>query len=330
MKNNKIDFVIPWVDGNDPKWQEDFNAHKDVKGDKRASRFRDWDNLHYLFRAFEMFTPWVNKIYFVTYGHVPTCLNIHHEKLVIINHEDYIDKEKLPLFNSCSLEINFHRIKGLSEQFVYFNDDMFILKPLQKDDFFKNNLPRDYAILNVMNDDDFTQMNNLQIINRQSHKQKLKIIFSKPFKWFYPLYGTKLFRSILLLSWSKFTGFKIYHHPQPFLKSTFEELWEKEYEVLNKASYSKFRSCYDVNQYVFRYWQFVKGNFYPDRIRKRKYKNISHREDALIASKHIRSGKYEMYCPNDAIEDNNDFKFCKDTINKAFESILSTKSSFEI
>ena len=329
-QNSKIDFVITWVDGSDLKWQKDFAKHQDIYGDKRIARFRDWDNLQYLFRAFEEFTPWVNKIYFVTYGHLPKWLNVHHEKLVIIRHDEFIDKEKLPLFNSCSLEINLHKIEGLSEKFVYFNDDTFILKPLKESDFFIKGLPRDVAILNVIQDDDFTQINNMRIINRHTKKRKWKIIFSNPFKWFSPLYGLKMFRTILLLSWSRFTGFRIYHHPQPFLKSTFDDLWNRERELLDRASSSKFRSCYDVNQYLFRYWQFIKGDFYPDRIRKRRYKNIKNREDAKLVSKHISSGKYEMYCPNDAIVDSNDFNFCKDTINNAFKLILPNKSSFEM
>src|SRR5699024_8623571 len=142
-----IDFVIIWVDGNDPEWQEDkFKYSEDTDGDKRNIRFRDWDNLQYWFRAVENYAPWVNKVHFVTWGHLPEWLNIEHPKLNIVNHKDFLNKDNLPVFNSCAIEINIHRIPGLAEKFVYFNDDTFLTHPVKPTDFFKNGLPRDEAI----------------------------------------------------------------------------------------------------------------------------------------------------------------------------------------
>ncbi|CAA6811496.1 MAG: Stealth protein CR1, conserved region 1 [uncultured Sulfurovum sp.] len=335
--NNKIDFVVTWVDGNDLKWQENFYTHQKVSGDKRISRFRDWDNLQYLFRSFEEFTPWVNKIYFVTYGHVPKWLNIHHEKLVIVKHEDYMDKNNLPVFNSHPIEINMHRIEGLSEKFVYFNDDTFILSPLKEETFFKQDLPVNVALLGLMSNSfkDNTLSNNLSIINKHTKSSKYKIILKDFSKWLYKGYGFKLFRTMVLLPTSKFTGFKSYHQPQPFLKNTFIELWEKEEKLLTKVSKSKFRTNSEINQYLFRHWQFITGKFYPDSVKnaykKRKFKNIRTQEDAKMVAKHILSGKFEMYCVNDALTDNtNDFDVSKSIINNALESLLPNKSSFEL
>ena len=123
-----IDFVIIWVDGNDKEWR----AEKDKYDDKPIStsnsevRFRDWDNLQYWFRGVEKYAPWVRKIHFITWGHLPTWLNTEHPKLHIVRHEDYIPNEYLPVFNSNVLEIYMHKIEGLSEEFVYFNDDIFL------------------------------------------------------------------------------------------------------------------------------------------------------------------------------------------------------------
>lgn len=335
--DNKIDFVVIWVDGNDSEWKEDFNRYKLISGDKQISRFRDWDNLHYLFRSFEKFTPWVNKIYFVTYGHLPKWLNVNHEKLVIVNHEDYMDKNNLPVFNSHPIEINLHRIKELSEKFVYFNDDTFILSPIKENVFFRNNLPVNVALLGVMskNFKDTTVSNNISIINKYTKNQKYKIIFQNFSKWFYIGYGIKLFRTLFLLPLKKFTGFKSYHQPQPFLKNTFIELWEKEESLLKKISKSKFRTNSEINQYLFRYWQFITGKFYPDTItnayKKRKFKNIRTVKDAEKISKDILSHNFQMYCINDALsEDINDFESSKNIINNALNSILPDKSSFEV
>ena len=66
---DKIDIVIPWVDGNDIKWQNEKNKYKQKKDEKlnNSSRFRDWDNLQYIFRGIEKFMPWVNNIFFITW-----------------------------------------------------------------------------------------------------------------------------------------------------------------------------------------------------------------------------------------------------------------------
>lgn len=139
QQNHKpIDFVIIWVDGNDPAWRAVKNQYvpRPVGEDDQEVRYRDWDNLQYWFRSVEKYTPWVRKIHFVTWGHLPKWLNVNHPKLHIVNHKDYIPEKYLPTFNSHTIEMNLHRIEGLAEQFVYFNDDMFLLKPVYMEDFF--------------------------------------------------------------------------------------------------------------------------------------------------------------------------------------------------
>lgn len=72
---------------------------------------------------------WVNKIYFVTWGHVPKWLNTAHEKIQIVKHEDFMAPAYLPTFNINSIELNLHRIKGLSEHFVFLMMICFSLIP---------------------------------------------------------------------------------------------------------------------------------------------------------------------------------------------------------
>ena len=121
---NEIDFVLPWVDGSDTDWIRERNHYLGIKEENvETSRFRDWENLQYWFRGVEKFAPWVRRIYFVTWGHVPKWLNTAHPKLTVVRHEDYIPAEYLPTFSSHPIELNLHRIKGLSDRFVYFNDE---------------------------------------------------------------------------------------------------------------------------------------------------------------------------------------------------------------
>lgn len=350
--NIPIDFVIPWVDGSDPAWQKDFSKYSPAnKILNTVSRFKDWDNLQYIFRAFEEFTPWVNKIFFITYGHLPSWLNTDHPKLAIIKHSDYIPKEHLPVFSSHAIELNLHRIENLSEHFVYFNDDSFLLKKLYPVDFFKNSLPVDIAVLDTMHDGliGHIVLNNIDIINKNFNRHvhpelsKKNVILKNFFKWFYLGYGLKSLQTLFLLKWKGHTGFIGNHHPQPYLKSTILEVWAKEHEKLWQTSASKFRDNQDVNQYLFRYWQLVTGQFTPGKYKdfstKRKHVEVRTLSDALNVARDIRSKRYKMYCINDATskgrytkEDisNEDFRKSKLAIKNALEEILPKKSFYEL
>ena len=105
-----------------PKTERQKKQGVSVDIDDRIERYRDWEILKYLFRSIENFAPWVNNVYFVTCGHLPAWLNTECPKLQIVSHKDFIPEKYLPTFNSHSIEWNFHRIKNLSEHFVYFND----------------------------------------------------------------------------------------------------------------------------------------------------------------------------------------------------------------
>ena len=98
MEIESMDFVIPWVDGSDPAWRAErelwlARERRDpflAKWNDGEQRYRDNGLLRYWFRGVEKFAPWVNKIFFVTYGHVPDWLNTAHPKLQIVKHEDFI------------------------------------------------------------------------------------------------------------------------------------------------------------------------------------------------------------------------------------------------
>lgn len=90
-------------------------------------RYRDYGTFNYWFRMVEMHAPWVNNIYLITNGQRPKWLNVNHPKLKWVRHEEFIPKEYLPTFNASAIEMNIHRIDGLSENFVLFNDDMYLI-----------------------------------------------------------------------------------------------------------------------------------------------------------------------------------------------------------
>src|SRR5690606_21274687 len=101
------------------------------------------------FRGVDKFAPWVRNIHFVTCGQQPDWLDTSHPKLRMVNHKDYIPNQFLPCFNSSLIEIYLHRIPGLAEHFVYFNDDFFIIKELPLDRSFTDGLPNYIAAIRL-------------------------------------------------------------------------------------------------------------------------------------------------------------------------------------
>ena len=118
-----IDIVIPWVDGADPEWMKEKNKKaEELNGafaaDCSDKRFRDWGIIRYLFRSIDLYASWVNKVHFVTWGHLPKWMNPNAPKLHIVNHRDFIPQQYLPTFSSHTIELNMHRIPGLAEHFI--------------------------------------------------------------------------------------------------------------------------------------------------------------------------------------------------------------------
>ena len=325
-----IDIVIPWVDGNDPRWQEEKRAYSVDKGDARINRFRDWDNMQYLFRGIEKFLPWVRTVHFVTWGHLPGWMNPDCPKLHIVNHRDYIPEEYLPVFSSHPIELNMHRIPGLSDHFIYANDDTFFIQPMEPDAFFVNGYPVDSAIQNVIqfhrtDGIDHIVVNNLTYLNRNFDKRQLmKTHFGK---WFSLKYKFAALKNLYLLPFRNFTGFVDNHMPNPYLKSTFEVLWEKEPEALEVTCSNRFRSKEDVNQWLARYWQFASGTFVPGVPDRGCFFSIG--KDNRAIEDAILNQRYPVICLSDD-DPNLDFEKEKVFLIELFEQILPEKSSFEL
>lgn len=323
-----IDFVLIWVDGNDPEWKKEYAQYAPTaQGDKSEARFRDWENLRYWFRGVEKFAPWVNKVHFVTCGHVPDWLNLDAPKLHFVKHSDYIPASYLPTFNSHTIELNLHRIKGLAEHFVYFNDDTFLIKDITEEFYFKNGMPCDMAVLNVPTVSTIAHilLNNNQCINH--HFVKNKVIKESFFKWFNLKYGFSLYRTLALMPWSAFTGFYDPHLPNAFLKSTFEEVWKKESDLLDMTCRSRFRENTNVSQYLMRYWQLVSSHFHPTNVCKNAYCYDLGKDNLKEVCSTIEEQKKSIVVLNDGKV--KDFESTKNALITSFEKILFEKSNFE-
>lgn len=328
-----IDFVITWVDMDDPRWQHEFLTYakgKNVsKNGSSEARFRDYGLLKYWFRGIETFAPWVRKIHFVTCGQKPTWLDDNNPKINLVNHQDFIPQEFLPTFNSVVIERYMHRIPGLSDHFVYFNDDTFIIRPLSHKRFFKNGLPRDIAVFDY--NPQWSQWykslyNNIRIINR--HFDKQEVLTKWHDKWFHPSYGFKMRWNYLLRYYNKFITLRTPHNAQPYLKTTFEEVWNAAEEELTATSLNRFRDATDYSPELFRTWQICKGNFEPyNTYQDTKMFPLMVRPKQAVRA--ILQQSYTLICLNDNVHIQN-YEIVMNNIRTAFDAILPKKSNFEL
>ena len=245
----------------------------------------------------------------------------------MVKHTDFIPNEYLPTFNSHTIELNLHRIKGLSENFVYFNDDMYILKSLNEKYFFKNDLPRDSSILSsfVPTYDLISNIcyNDMNTINKYFSMSDVK---KDIYKWINLKYGKHMFKNFMYIMLNRISSFEEDHLPHSFKKSAFETVWEKEFDLLHQTCLHKFRNSNDVNQWLLRYWQFCTNKFEPRHYTVGGYRQMNYNIKDTI--KIIKEQKFPMVCINDSDIDN--YNDLITQLEDAFNFILPNKSNFEL
>ncbi len=337
MKEIQIDFVVTWLDSLDSQWQESF-AHycTNDKGDKTKARYRNMNIFRYWFRAVEVYAPWVHKVFLITNGKFPDWINKNNPKLVLVKHEDYIPGEFLPTFNSRTIEFHMHKIKGLSEHFVYFNDDMFLNSPIKPDYYFKKGLPCDVNQETFFNVPAYSKehkfstylslLANIGIIN--GNINRWDTVCQSPKRWFGLHLGIKgIFMSLLLIRYNKFIGFVNYHVEQAYLKSSFYEVWEKAKDFMNESC-TRVRQDATANPYIFKYWQFATNRFYPQKRSRATY-IINNKSILAEINKSLQDKTIKSICLNDACPEE-DFDYIKNQLQQLFQNKFPQKSSFEI
>lgn len=226
-----IDIVYLWVDGNDPEiikkrnyWKEKYGKQINTQAIDPC-RFVDNNELKYSLRSLEKYAPWINNIFIVTDNQIPKWLNTNHEKINIIDHSEIMPKDALPTFNSCAIETCICNIKGLSEYFLYANDDTFFYKYTSPTFFFTN---QGFPIFRVR--------------QKISKKHLQECIYFRSLKYSYKLieshFNYKLY-------------FEPHHNIDPYRKSDFfacNDIFKTE---INKTIQNKFRTETDVQRVIY-------------------------------------------------------------------------------
>ncbi|MER6179008.1 stealth family protein [Streptomyces sp. NPDC001652] len=224
-----VDAVYTWVDGDDPAMAAKRRAHQALSHntiaprETGASRYTSHDELRYALRSLEMYAGFVRHVYLVTDSQIPDWLDPRAEGLTVIDHRDILPADALPVFNSHAIESRLHHIPGLSEHYLYFNDDVFINRPVGAEHFFHGN----------------------GIARIPLSPLKLGIGAPHPLEPA-PNSAGKNAREIISRFHGRHITHKSLHTPHPQLLSVMREMESLGIEELDRTSYSRFRSTSDV------------------------------------------------------------------------------------
>jgi hypothetical protein len=154
MQIKEIDFVVAWVDGNDPQlnklrlkyWQEQDQSSCTPKPNPPPSQYANNNEIIYCIASILRNAAFVRRIHVITDRQTPALealadfgfSDAELAKISIVDHRDIFGNlaELAPTFNAMSIETLIHRTPGLADHFVYMNDDFFILKPTSPSDYF--------------------------------------------------------------------------------------------------------------------------------------------------------------------------------------------------
>ena len=157
-----VDAVYLWVDDADPAWR----ARRDrallalgLGTDHESAldaRFRQHDELRYSLRSLSMFAPWIRQVHLVTDGQVPSWLDETSARISVHDHQElFAGHGLLPTFNSHAISARLHHLPGLSERFLYLNDDFFFGRRTGAELWFDGNgQPRCYYTRTTADPDD--------------------------------------------------------------------------------------------------------------------------------------------------------------------------------
>lgn len=293
-----MDAVITYVDGNDPVWKRDYEKYTNVP--VMQKRFRDWGTLKYLLRGIQNRMPFINNVYLVVShpSQVPQWADTSELKIVL--HEDIIPEEFLPTFNCNPIEMHLHRIKGLDEEFLYFNDDMFPVGNCAPEDFFRNGK----AVIGYYRHVFASGM--YKKICRNSDRLARKVLKMKPSAFFT----------------------RPQHICSPMLKSECEALYNLAEDEIRRTSASRTRTAENLNQYLFLDYMNYKGLVINEK-NSNKHFSVSVASPAKLRS-FLKNPDTDLVCINDVKLSESRYESLRDAVLEAFDSVFPEKSKYEI
>jgi hypothetical protein len=283
-----IDVVYTWVDGNDPAWRarrDRVLAEVGAPVNPQAaneSRYVSHDELRYSMRSLYQYAPWVNHIWLVTDDQVPAWLDPDHPGLTVVSHRElFAGRGSLPTFNSHAIETQLHRIEGLSEHFLYFNDDVLLGRPVAPHAFFS---PSGLS---------------------QLFPSPAKIDPAPPSVEDAPVTAAgKNNRALIDAALGRRVTYKMKHCPHPLRRELLAELSERFAQTLEATAHHRFRHPEDVSlpSSLYHYYAHGTGRAVIGNLRY-MYTNIADPDTEFRLRLTLARRDYDVMCLNDTDSD---------------------------
>jgi hypothetical protein len=278
-----IDMVFSWVDGSDPEFQARRAAQMSQvvvgEGDDAEARIRQIDELKFALRSVNMFAPWIRRIFIATDSVPPPWLADHPMITIVPAEEHFSDRAALPTYNSHAVESQLHHIPGLSEHFLYSNDDMFFGRPLKATMFFSPGgvtrfIEAKTRIGLGVNDPTRSGFENAARVNRQ-------LLFER--------FGQVITRHLE-------------HTAVPLRKSVLIEMEREFPEEFARTQASAFRSGTDISvtNSFYHYYALMTGRAVQQEKAKVRYVNTTTREGLGLLPELRKRRGYDFFCLNDS------------------------------
>lgn len=310
-----VDVVYTWVDGDDPDWRQRKRAveaaldHETVNETATIpSRFTSRDELKYSLRSVEAYASWFNHIYIVTDGQTPSWLDTDHPKVTVVDHREiFTDNDVLPVFNSHAIESQLHHIPGLSEKYVYLNDDIFFLRPTDPSLFFTGNGLSKFFPSKAPLDIDPPSVRDLPVLS-----------------------AAKRNRAFLENQFGRTVTNKFKHTPHPQLRSVLADMEAEHFSEFARVAQSVFRHPNDLSipSALYHFHAYAIGRATPGSIRY-AYMDIAREDSELYFLRLARRRDLDVLCLNDTNTSEIDKDKLDGMMREFLESQLPIPSTFE-
>lgn len=281
-----IDVVYTWVDGADPAWLDRKaravreNPWVAEVNDQAANdcRYISRDELRYSIRSLHCFAPWVRRIFLVTDDQVPAWLDTDQPRITMVNHREIFgDTGRLPTFNSQAIESRLHRIPGLSEHFLYLNDDVVLGRPVAPTTFFTpGGLTRFFP--------------SSALVDSAPRRPT-----DPPPNW-----AGKNNRRLIQQAFGRILTRKMMHTPHPSRRSVIAEIEDRFAEHVDATAAHQFRHPDDVAllSSLQQYYAYLTGRAVPGEIRY-MYTDLADSATPFKLARLLRNRHLDAFCLND-------------------------------
>lgn len=278
-----VDVVYTWVDGEEPQMRakraryQEHGIAEILDKETNASRYTSHDELKYSLRSLAMYADFVRHIYIVTDGQKPHWLDDSAPGITVVDHRDIFPQDVLPVFNSHAIETRLHHIPGLSDHYLYFNDDVFVGRRVTPEHFFHGS-----GLMKI-------PVSPLKIGVGKPHAEETATNSAG-----------KNVRRLLLEKFGRMTTNNFMHTPLPQQRETLQTLEELFAQDISRTTASRFRSPQDIAVTAPLLYQYalMTGRGVPGKYSFR-YVNISRPDAEKRLADLRRTRRFDFFCLND-------------------------------